>query len=98
MATIQLENRSFNALQDALTEAEKLSSLEHPTSQQRTRINVLLAKISAIKSSVPVNEANAWEIERLRKSAGLPPDAPMRGDPERAKLWRDFIIDGVSRG
>jgi HK97 family phage major capsid protein len=90
---LQLEERRMNELSITLSEAETLSSLPHPTSQQRTRISVLLAKISALKSGVPIDTVRNFERARMLEAAGLrqaPARATGRLEEDVAFEWREF--------
>jgi HK97 family phage major capsid protein len=54
-----------------IQELASLSSLEHPTRQQNTRMTSLMSIISALKAGSTLAEVKSWEIDELRKAAGL---------------------------
>ncbi len=82
---ITVENR-LNDLNPYIQELASLSALERPSKTQNMRMTSLMAIISVMKAGSTLAEVRNWEIDELRKSAGLSrlPDAP------RTKLGADL--------
>jgi HK97 family phage major capsid protein len=90
--TTQVSNR-LAELNPYVQELASLSSLEHPSRQQNMRMTSLMSIISALKSGSSVDEIRRWEMDELRKAAGLSrmPDAPKTAlGQETESEWRKF--------
>ena len=98
--SVLIENR-LTELAPYIQELSDLSSLPNPTRQQNTRINSLMAIVSAIKSGVTASEVRTWEMEELRKAAGLA-RLPERTSGSRLgdqleNDWRKWALTGECR-
>ena len=98
--SLKITDRTYEELYNTITEAERLSSIDNPTQQQRSKINVLLAKVSLLKQGIDPTQLKRAEEERLLKSAGLMrrPDMPTSAvDIETEREWRHWIRGGEVR-
>lgn len=92
--SVKVTSNTFTELYNAIEECERLSSLESPTQQQRTRCNFLLAKISLLKQGVNPAELRRAEQDRLLGMLGQPrlPERSRTGlDAEVEQEWRKFF-------
>jgi HK97 family phage major capsid protein len=83
-----------------IQELASLSSLERPTRQQHTRVTALMSIISALKAGESAATVRAWEVDELRKAAGLSklPDAPRtRLGQDTEAAWRKWAASGECR-
>jgi len=96
-----VSSRTLDELQVCFSEAEKLSSVSNPNTQQRNRLTFLMSKIAMLKAGINPSELRNWEIDRLLADAGLPRDsAPAKIGtlpPEIEAEWREFSKGGEVR-
>src|SRR5579862_8404631 len=97
--TVQIENR-LQELQPYIQELSDLSALPSPTRQQTGRLNALMSIISAIKSGVSAESVKNWEMDELRRSAGLarlPERGSSRLGEQLESEWHNFALKGECR-
>lgn len=83
-----------------IQELANLSNLEHPTKTQSMRMTSLMSIISALKDGESVTAVRAWELDELRKAAGLSrlPDQPRtRLGQDLEAAWRKWGATGECR-
>jgi HK97 family phage major capsid protein len=89
--TVQNQLKDLGPLNQKLVE---LMLLENPTAQQTKRMADIGGAINALKAGVSLETYHTWQLDELRKSAGLSklPEAPKtRLGAENETEWRKFF-------
>jgi HK97 family phage major capsid protein len=91
--TVHVQTK-LQELNPFVQELASLSSLEHPSRTQNMRMTSLMSIISALKAGSSLAEVKSWEIDELRKAAGLSrlPASPTSCiGIENEREWRKFF-------